>query len=139
MILGKFKIKLMKKLLVLVFALFSNGYSFSQINTIAIEGTYALVHFYEQHEVVTTMHITPLHENKFEVSGDGWVGEGEILGDSGYYIWEFQDGRKGRTNFIINQNGQIIGHVLGAMPNPEIYGLNWTYLALPQKSNKFII
>ncbi len=114
----------------------SYGFGFGQMDNIPIQGTYSLVHFYEEREVVTSMQITPLHENKFEISGDGWIGEGEIVGNSGFYTWEFHDGRKGRTNFVINQNGQIIGHVLGAMPNPEVYGLDWTYLALPEKSNK---
>jgi hypothetical protein len=126
---------MMKKFLVPIITFLSYGFGFGQTDNIPIQGAYSLVHFYEQREVVTTMQITPLHENKFEISGDGWIGEGEIVGNSGFYTWEFHDGRKGRTNFVINQNGQIIGHVLGAMPNPEAYGLDWTYLALPEKSN----
>lgn len=109
---------------------------FSQMDNLPISGSYSLVHFYNQNEVVTTMNVIPLSESKFEISGDGWVGEGEIIGNSGFYDWEFFDGRKGRTNFVINEFGQIIGHVLGAMPSPVLYGLDWTYLALPETNKK---
>jgi hypothetical protein len=126
----------MKKFLLLLVILISQTCAFGQINVHHLSGSYSLVHFYEQNRIVTTMNIAPIADNKFEISGDGWIGEGEITGNSGYYMWEFNDGRKGRTNFVINENGQIIGHVLGAMPNPELYGLDWTYLALPENNYK---
>ncbi len=125
----------MKKFQLSLFLLCVVKMGFSQLNTLPISGLYSLVHFYNQDKIVTTMNIIPITDNKFEISGDGWVGEGEIIGNSGYYNWEFFNGRKGRTNFVINEYGQIIGHVLGAMPNPVLFGLDWTYLALPEMVN----
>jgi hypothetical protein len=124
----------MKKAVILVFSLAVSCIGLSQNANIPLSGSYSLVHFYEQNQIVTTMNITPLGENKFEIEGDGWIGEGEVVGNSGYYTWEFFDGRKGKTNFVINTKGEIIGHVLGTMPNPEFLGLDWTYLALPGKN-----
>jgi hypothetical protein len=103
---------------------------------IKLNGDYALYHFYDQEQFVTTMHVTPVQGNNFQISGEGWYGEGELIGNSGYYDWTFSDGRKGRTNFIVNSKGEIIGHVLGAMPNPRDFGLNWSYVALPGKSKE---
>ncbi len=125
----------MKKLLLSLLILCHGNFGFCQLESLPLSGSYSLVHFYEQNKIVTTMNIIPLVDNKFEISGDGWIGEGEIIGNSGFYNWEFIDGRKGRTNFVINEKGQIIGHVLGAMPNPALFGLDWTYLALPDNGN----
>lgn len=56
------------------------------------------------------------------VSGDGWYGEGEFDGRSGYYKWAFTDGRTGRTEIFLDGDGVLHGKVRGS-------GIDWDYQA----------
>ncbi len=58
-------------------------------------------------------------------SGDGWTGEGEFDGESGYYNWSFADGRTGRTTIRLGENGILYGEVRGS-------GLDWNFEATRQ-------
>jgi hypothetical protein len=51
-----------------------------------------------------------------------WKGNGVVNGDEGYYDWVFTDGKKGRTTFRIDEEGNLHGMVRGS-------GLNWDYVA----------
>lgn len=56
------------------------------------------------------------------VSGDGWYGEGEFDGRSGYYRWTFTEGRTGRTEIYLDGDGVLHGKVRGS-------GIDWDYQA----------
>ena len=45
--------------------------------------------------------------------GQPWTGQGQVNGQSGFYDWKFSDGRSGRTDFRINPDGSLQGHVVG--------------------------
>jgi hypothetical protein len=110
----------------LVSILLTSGYSFAQkLKTPAIKlgGRYVLATATNP-EVVGRMVITDWSKSTFIVRGEGdpWVGFGSINGNTGYYDWKFDDGRKGRTTIIINKDKTFTGHVLGS-------GLNWKYTA----------
>ena len=57
--------------------------------------------------------------------GKDWTGSGEVSGNGGYYDWRFDDGKTGRTTFVIDQDGTLHGQVQGS-------GLNWRYVARKQ-------
>ena len=50
-----------------------------------------------------------------------WQGRGVINGASGYYDWVFPDGKRGRTTFTIDADGNLLGQVRGA-------GIDWDYV-----------
>lgn len=89
----------------------------------SISGTYSLYRLEAPDKgPVGKMVITAFRGEKFLIRGAEWVGEGKVEGEQGYYDWKFDDGRTGRTTFIINSDGTLKGHVLGS-------GLDWWYLA----------
>ncbi len=73
---------------------------------------------------VTSMAITARGEGCFSVRGldQAWAGEGFLQGNRGRYCWRFPDGRTGQTEFAVNPDGTLTGHVLGS-------GQDWWYLA----------
>lgn len=92
-------------------------------NSDSIAGSYELRRAEEPDgQVVTRMVITAWKGKTFLVRGVGWVGMGQLAGDTGYYDWKFDDGKVGRTTFEVTTDGLLKGHVLGS-------GLDWWYLA----------
>jgi opacity protein-like surface antigen len=57
---------------------------------------------------------------------ENWRGQGILDGSDGYYDWTFSDGKKGRTTFTLDANGNLRGHVLGS-------GIDWHYVAEKQE------
>jgi hypothetical protein len=51
-----------------------------------------------------------------------WEGHGTINGNQGHYDWVFPDGKRGRTTFIIDVDGNLHGQVRGS-------GIDWDYVA----------
>ena len=56
------------------------------------------------------------------VLGDSWTGKVTFDGKQGYYLWEFKDGRSGRTDIYLDETGILYGKVKGS-------GIDWTYWA----------
>jgi hypothetical protein len=54
-----------------------------------------------------------------------WQGNGEVAGNRGFYLWRFDDGKQGRTDFTIDNERNLHGHVQGP-------GINWKYVARRQ-------
>lgn len=57
-----------------------------------------------------------------------WQGTGKLQGKQGYYEWKFEDGKSGRTDFVITADNNLIGHVQIADPAKQA-SFNWWYLA----------
>ena len=94
----------------------------------SISGAYVLYRLeVPEKNAVGKMVITGWGGDRFLIQGAGWVGEGKVEGEKGYYDWKFEDGRTGRTTFVINPDGTLKGYVLGS-------GLDWRYLARPAGS-----
>lgn len=89
----------------------------------SISGIYSLYRLEDSgRSTVGKMVITVQKGGSFLIWGPGWGGEGKVEGTQGYYDWKFDDGRTGRTTFVINSDGTLKGHVLGS-------GLDWWYMA----------
>jgi hypothetical protein len=58
-------------------------------------------------------------EGNGEKIGDLWRGRGEFDGRTGYYIWTLPNGRGGRTEIYLDEEGFLHGKVRGAS--------NWDY------------
>lgn len=84
-------------------------------------------------KVVGYMRISSQQGNRFSIgisvpTGNpalDWQGNGELVRNSGFYKWKFQDGKRVRTTFSIDRAGNVHGHVQGS-------GLNWKYVARRQ-------
>jgi hypothetical protein len=99
-----------------------------------ITGTYVL---YREGDlfgkVVGYMRISQQNSNKFSIgiaarTGNpamDWHGNGEINGNRGFYSWRFDDGKQGQTDFTIDKEGNLHGHVQGP-------GIDWKYVARRQ-------
>jgi hypothetical protein len=61
-----------------------------------------------------------LQGTKLLAWGNSWRGEGQFAGRAGFYEWRFNDGRAGRTDVSVDDNGVIHGKVRGS-------GLDWNY------------
>jgi hypothetical protein len=93
-----------------------------------LTGTYSL-HYIQGSASVATMKIWGQVGSTFLVGAAkptgrpelDWDGRGFIDGDRGYYDWTFRDGKKGRTTFFIDREGNLHGQVRGA-------GLDWNYI-----------
>ena len=81
-------------------------------------------------KVLAKMRITNQRANSFQVGNTrrtgnparDWQGRGFINGAEGYYDWEFKDGKRGRTIFVFDRNGNLHGQVRGTR-------INWDYVA----------
>jgi hypothetical protein len=87
-----------------------------------IGGRYELFHISNPDEKTGEMIITDWSAKSFLIRGSGWIGTGKITGKKGYYDWKFDDGKSGRTTFVINSDGTLSGHVNGS-------GIDWKYIA----------
>ena len=84
-------------------------------------------------KVVGYMRISAQRGSQFSIgiaspTGDptqDWKGDGVIEGAGGYYGWVFNDGKRGRTTFRIDNSGNLHGKVRGS-------GINWDYVARRQ-------
>lgn len=96
----------------------------ADLNSLA--GSYNLTDVAHPEKGVQTFMIVtpwpPAGAGAFLVRGDGWVGEGQLNADSGYYDWRFDNGSQGRTTFTVESSGCLRGHVSGS-------GIDWTYEA----------
>jgi hypothetical protein len=100
----------------------------------SIAGTYAL---YREGDlcgkVVGCMVISQQNGSRFSIgvcnrTGNpamDWQGNGEVMGNKGFYSWRFDDGKQGRTDFTIDYEWNLHGHVQGS-------GINWKYVARKQ-------
>ena len=97
----------------------------------SIAGTYALYREGDMSgKVVGCMVISQQSGDRFVVgicnrTGNpamDWQGNGEITGNRGFYVWRFEDGKQGRTDFTIDNAGNLHGHVQGP-------GIDWKYVA----------
>jgi uncharacterized protein (TIGR02996 family) len=66
--------------------------------------------------------IIELEGTALRVHGDGWSGEGTFDGERGSYDWRLVDGRGGRTECFLDEQGELHGQVRGAE-------FNWDYRA----------
>jgi hypothetical protein len=57
-----------------------------------------------------------------------WRGTGKLQGRRGYYDWKFDDGKTGRTDFVVTADNNLIGFVQIADPDKQAT-FNWWYLA----------
>lgn len=57
------------------------------------------------------------------VAGDGFSGQGTFDGKTGYYDWQFGDGRAGRTTLSLDADGVLHGQVRGS-------SIAWDFQAL---------
>ena len=51
--------------------------------------------------------------NRSTNPSENWRGHGVLNGEKGFYVWRFSDGRSGRTDFNLEPDGSLRGHVLG--------------------------
>jgi hypothetical protein len=102
--------------------------------TTDLTGVYALYNSSDgSGKIEGYMRITQTGGSRFTVgiasrTGDpslDWAGSGEVTGNGGYYDWRFDDGKTGRTTFVVDSDGSLHGHVQGS-------GLNWRYVARKQ-------
>jgi hypothetical protein len=94
-----------------------------------VEGDYLLFRESEPNgPPVAAMNFFNQKGSDFMVAGSGWGASGHLTGSSGYYDWNFTDGRKGRTTFTVQADGGLRGHVQGA--NNDI---NWKFVARKTK------
>lgn len=93
-----------------------------------LSGTYSLYPLENpSSDPVGRITITIRAGNKLFVRGSDWKGSGVMTDEKqGYYDWEFEDGKHGRTTVLINPDGSLQGKVFGS-------GLDWWYLARRQK------
>lgn len=93
-------------------------------------GTYALYKKEESGKApISLMTIFAQHGSQFLVgntlatggAAEDWEGRGQIDGDTGAYDWVFLDGKKGRTTFTVDADGNLCGEVRGA-------GIDWNYV-----------
>lgn len=63
-----------------------------------------------------------LAKGQLIVVGNDWQGDVTFDGTRGYYRWQFDDGRTGKTDIFLDETGILYGHVHGS-------GLDWTYWA----------
>lgn len=56
------------------------------------------------------------------VVGNTWKGDVVFDGTRGHYLWEFEDGRTGRTDIYLDSSGTLFGRVKGG-------NIDWTYWA----------
>jgi hypothetical protein len=108
-------------LLPAILLVFISTIAFSQ-QTEKIEGRYFLYPKDNPLEKTGEMIITAWKADVFLVRGTGWVGQGELKENKGFYEWKFDDGKTGRTVFEVNPEGELAGHVVGS-------GINWKYIA----------
>ncbi|QWG12048.1 tetratricopeptide repeat protein [Bradyrhizobium sediminis] len=57
-----------------------------------------------------------------------WKSVGKLQGRHGYYDWKFEDGKTGRTDFVVTADNDLIGHVQISDPARQAQ-FNWWYLA----------
>lgn len=114
-----------KHVLLLICIMISHGILYAQAS-VKLEGHYNLYRQDESNEKVAEMIITSWKGDTFLIRGTGWVGQGEIKDNKGFYEWKFDDGRSGRTEFELNADGTLTGQVAGS-------GINWKYIARKQK------
>jgi hypothetical protein len=86
------------------------------------EGTYFLYQKDAPSEKAGEMIITAWKGDSFLIRGSGWIGQGEMKGNKGFYEWKFDDGKTGKTQIELNPDGTFTGHVVGS-------GINWKYIA----------
>lgn len=67
-----------------------------------------------------------LEDSGLKVHGKSWQGTVSFDGNHGYYVWEFENGGTGRTDFYIDSTGILFGKVKGTGKAAHI---NWTYWA----------
>jgi hypothetical protein len=70
---------------------------------------------------VTWMRVE-LAGSDIEVFGESWRGKGKFDGRSGYYDWQFVDGRTGTTRIQLDDTGVLHGTVVGSE-------IDWSYWA----------
>lgn len=96
-----------------------------------ITGAYALYREGDMNgRVLAKMRIANQRGNAFQVGNTrstgnparDWQGRGFINGAEGYYDWEFKDGKRGRTIFTFDADGNLHGQVRGTR-------INWDYVA----------
>lgn len=57
-----------------------------------------------------------------------WRGQGILKGRSGFYTWKFEDGKTGRTDFVLTADNDLIGYVqISDLALQATF--NWWYLA----------
>jgi len=69
------------------------------------------------------------NEDGLMVIGDSWKGQGTFDGEAGYYEWEFNDGKRGRTEFWIDDTGLMRGQVAAHGTDADLPSLNWHFWA----------
>jgi hypothetical protein len=76
--------------------------------------------------VIASIQVRQSADGSIRVDGTDqpWSGTGEVRGAEGYYNWRFSDGKTGRTQFHVNPDGTLRGHVQGS-------GIDWWFLARP--------
>lgn len=109
-------IKLILLLLLIASASIVNG----QIN---LSGNWELRKSSPTPDGVVNMSISQSGSDLF-ASGNGWTGQGKLVGMGGFYNWVFTDGRKGKTSFTYNPEFDILvsGVVHGS-------GISWKFTA----------
>jgi hypothetical protein len=65
------------------------------------------------------------------VHGNSWKGEVTFDGKHGYYLWKFENGWTGRTDFYLDSTGILFGKVKGV---DEADHIDWTYWAIRGQS-----
>lgn len=98
-----------------------------KIDVSQIAGTYSLYRLQDPSgDALGKMTITVRGGSNIFVRGADWKGAGKMTDrKQGYYDWEFEDGKNGRTTILINDDGTLQGRVFGS-------GLDWWYLARRQ-------
>ena len=69
------------------------------------------------------------NEDSLTVIGRMWKGQGTFDGEAGYYEWEFEDGKRGRTEFWIDDSGLMRGQVRAHGTDTDLPLLNWNFWA----------
>jgi hypothetical protein len=58
-------------------------------------------------------------------ANNAWSGEGDIYGTSGPFFWRFRDGKIGKSDFVVYNDGSWHGHSFGS-------GINFYFVAKPE-------
>lgn len=70
-------------------------------------------------------------ETGLTVKGESWNGQVSFDGKHGYYLWKFNNGWAGRTDFYLDSTGILFGKVKGVDNAAHI---DWTYWAIRGQS-----
>jgi hypothetical protein len=113
----------MRAMLIATLCMFGGVCAFAQSGQVNLSGIYDVYRLDDQRVRVTGEIIRQVGQD-FTISGIGqpWSGQGSVTGRHGYYDWRFSDGKSGRTEFSINQDGSLQEHVFGS-------GLDFMFLA----------